>query len=162
MTDVFTYGGYGLLRLGMTSTELAWQDLIRPVRDDPCMPYAAAGRYSDQGLQVQFGEGDALVSVATNTPGPQTWQGARVGMTWGQVQQRHPDAHIVQKLGNGGPFYAAQTRGEGAMIMFFAVSEPDPYNWYGGTMMGHPDWPRSQQITAIELMPYSDEVFGGC
>lgn len=161
-SDVLTFAGYGQLRLGMTADEGTRQGLVRPVPDDMCGAYEVVGPYRDDPIRVEFGTGDALVEVATNRSGPATWKGAEVGMTWSQVQQRHPDAEIVAKQGNGGMFYAAQVRGEGAMILFFAVSERDPGNWYGGTLMGMPDWPEAQTIRAMALMPYSDGVFGGC
>ncbi|WP_139283296.1 hypothetical protein [Raineyella antarctica] len=160
--DVFSYAGYGRLRLGMTASEGTRRDIVRPLPDDVCGGYVVSGPYRDEPLGVTFGAAKELVEVSANRPGPVTWKGARVGMTWGQVRQRHPDATIVAKNGNGGPFYAAQLRGQGAMILFLAVSEKYSDNWYGGTLMDHPDWPASQEITAIVLSPYSDGVYGGC
>lgn len=161
-SDVFTLAGYGQLRLGMTAGEGTSRGIVRPDPDDVCGGYEVVGPYGDEPLGVTFGVGEALTEVSTNQPGPATWRGAQVGMSWAQVQQRHPDAEIVAKEGNGGTFYAAQIRGEGAMLLFFAVSERDPGNWYGGTLMGHPNWPDAQVIRSMALMPYSDGVYGGC
>lgn len=160
--DVLTFAGYGQLRLGLTAGEGTRQGIVRPVPDGVCGAYEVTGPYADEPIEVVFGTGEELVQVTTNRPGPATWKGAQVGMTWSQVRERHPDAEIVAKEGNGGTFYAAQIRGEGAMILFFAVSERDPDNWYGGTLMTTPDWPDAQTIRAMAVMPSSDGVYGGC
>jgi hypothetical protein len=160
--DVFTYEGYGALRLGMTSGEGVLEGIVAPIPDDPCDAYEVSGPYAGQPLFPTFGEGDALVQVAANQPGPATWQGAQVGMTWGEVQQRHPDVTVVAKDGNGGPFYAAQVRNDSAMLLFMAAEEDDDDNLYGGTLMSHPNWDDSEEIDSIVLAPYNDGVFGGC
>lgn len=160
--NVFTFNGYGQLRLGMTTSEGVNKGIVRPIPGDPCNAYGVAGPYAGQPLFPTFGEGKALVQIAANKPGPATWKGAQVGMTWGQIKQRHPDATIVAKQGNGGPFYAGEIRDGSAMILFFAAETDDDSNLYGGTLMTHPNWQASEEIDSMALAPYSQGVYGGC
>ena len=160
--NVFTFNGYGQLRLGMTTSEGVNKGIVRPIPNDPCAGYQVAGPYAGQPLFPTFGERKALVQIAANKPGPATWKGAQVGMTWGQIKQRHPDATIVAKEGDGGTFYAGEIRDGSAMILFLAAEPDDDNNLYGGTLMTHPNWKASEEIDSMALAPYSQGVHGGC
>lgn len=161
-SDQLSLEGYGPYRIGASASQAVEDGLLTDESVEMCVVYRVAGDYANEPILVDTAGSDEISQVTINEPGPRTWKGAEVGMTWGEVQELHPDAEVMAKDGSGGQFYAAEIRNAQNMLLFFATEDVNEDNMYGGTLMTHGDWSDDEEIRSMAVETASSGVYGGC